>query len=383
MVDAASAPASDVEVVEAEASDGVRSPVDVLRLLVAVFLVVAVLVADALFGETLVSFASELFAGLSAVPDWIVDVVVLGSRVLAAVLLVVGLAVVLRTGRWRVAATLVLAAGVAAGLMALLDVFDPAPDEAPVEVIAAGFPSAAGLAAVTAATTAAAPGCRAGGASGGGSRRVGWPSRASSPRRPRSPRSRPCCSDGSSGPRRSSRSAVRGADHAGRRSPPVWRTSVSRSSASSRPASTPGARRRTSRRPRRRRLFVKALGDDERSADLLFRLYRRVSPATWATSGRSRRCAGRSSTRRSWPWRPATSACARRTCRPGPCRATGFILAYEAIEGRSLDRLDPDEVTDEVLAAVWTRWRSFGATASPTGTCGWPTSSSARTGGCG
>ena len=146
-----------MKVVEAEASDGVRSPVDVLRLLVAVFLVVAVLVADALFGETLVSFASELFAGLSAVPDWIVDVVVLGSRVLAAVLLVVGLAVVLRTGRWHVAATLVLAAGVAAGLMALLDVFDPAPDEAPVEVIAAGSPSAAGLAAVSAATAAAAP----------------------------------------------------------------------------------------------------------------------------------------------------------------------------------------------------------------------------------
>ena len=30
-----------------------------------------------------------------------------------------------------------------------------------------------------------------------------------------------------------------------------------------------------------------------------------------------------------------------------------FVLAYEAIEGKSLDRLEPDELTDEVLAEVW------------------------------
>jgi undecaprenyl-diphosphatase len=30
-----------------------------------------------------------------------------------------------------------------------------------------------------------------------------------------------------------------------------------------------------------------------------------------------------------------------------------FVLAYEAIAGRSLDRLQPDEVTDAVLAAIW------------------------------
>ena len=30
-----------------------------------------------------------------------------------------------------------------------------------------------------------------------------------------------------------------------------------------------------------------------------------------------------------------------------------FVLAYEAIEGRSLDRLEPDEGTDAVLAAIW------------------------------
>ena len=31
----------------------------------------------------------------------------------------------------------------------------------------------------------------------------------------------------------------------------------------------------------------------------------------------------------------------------------GYVLAYEKIEGRSLDRLDPSEVTDDVLAAIW------------------------------
>ena len=44
-------------------------------------------------------------------------------------------------------------------------------------------------------------------------------------------------------------------------------------------ASTPAARRRTSASDAAgRALFVKALGDDERSADVLFRLYRRLNP---------------------------------------------------------------------------------------------------------
>ena len=31
----------------------------------------------------------------------------------------------------------------------------------------------------------------------------------------------------------------------------------------------------------------------------------------------------------------------------------GYVLAYDAIDGRSLDRVEPTEVTDEVLAAIW------------------------------
>ncbi len=30
-----------------------------------------------------------------------------------------------------------------------------------------------------------------------------------------------------------------------------------------------------------------------------------------------------------------------------------FVLAYEAVEGKSLDRIEPDDMTDEVLGAVW------------------------------
>src|SRR5262249_36859992 len=33
----------------------------------------------------------------------------------------------------------------------------------------------------------------------------------------------------------------------------------------------------------------------------------------------------------------------------------GYVLAYEAIAGRSLDRLEPAELTDDVLGAIWSR----------------------------
>jgi undecaprenyl-diphosphatase len=31
----------------------------------------------------------------------------------------------------------------------------------------------------------------------------------------------------------------------------------------------------------------------------------------------------------------------------------GFVLAYDSIDGRSLDRVDPSEVTDDLLTAIW------------------------------
>jgi hypothetical protein len=103
-----------------------------------------------------------------------------------------------------------------------------------------------------------------------------------------------------------------------------------------------------------RRVFIKALGDDQRSADLLFRLYR------WLR----RRDLGDerpfSSLRRGVEHEALVALAARdlgiRTPRLlafATAEPNGFVLAYEAVDGRSLDRLQPDEVTDSVLAAIW------------------------------
>ena len=102
------------------------------------------------------------------------------------------------------------------------------------------------------------------------------------------------------------------------------------------------------------RLFVKALGDDERSADLLFRLYRSLL----------RRDLGDerpfSSLRRAVEHEALVALAARgagiRTPRfvaLASAEPNAFVLAYEAVDGKSLDRLDPADVTDAVVAAIW------------------------------
>jgi undecaprenyl-diphosphatase len=101
-------------------------------------------------------------------------------------------------------------------------------------------------------------------------------------------------------------------------------------------------------------LFVKALGSDERSADLLFRAYRRVQPRDLGDEKAF------SSLRRAVEHEALVALAARdvgvrtprlvafATAEPG-----GFVLAYEAIAGRSLDRVEPTEMTDAMLDAVW------------------------------
>ena len=65
-------------------------------------------------------------------------------------------------------------------------------------------------------------------------------------------------------------------------------------------------------------------------------------------------------------------------------RADGYVLAYEAVAGRSLDRVEPGEVTDVVLAEVWRpAGRAALATGSRTATCGSPTCSWPTTATCG
>src|SRR3954453_22104620 len=91
-----------------------RSPADVLRLVVAAVCLLALLLAEWLFGDTLVGFASDLLRGLDALQDWIADVVLLGTRILSVVLIGGGLIWSLYRRHWRMILTGAVAGGIAA-----------------------------------------------------------------------------------------------------------------------------------------------------------------------------------------------------------------------------------------------------------------------------
>jgi undecaprenyl-diphosphatase len=102
------------------------------------------------------------------------------------------------------------------------------------------------------------------------------------------------------------------------------------------------------------KLFVKALGTDQRSADLLFRLYRSVQRHDLGDERPF------SSLRRAVEHEALLALAARDRGVPTPrvralavVEPSAYVLAYEAIDGRSLDGVPPEQVTDEVLAAVW------------------------------
>ena len=124
-------------------------------------------------------------------------------------------------------------------------------------------------------------------------------------------------------------------------------------------------------------LFVKALGADERSADLLFRVYRRIQPRDLGDERAF------SSLRRAVEHEALVALAARdigirtpRLAAFATAEPDGFVLAYEAIAGRSLDRLEPGG--DDRRGAgrgVGAVRASCARTASPTATCGWPTCS--------
>jgi len=101
-------------------------------------------------------------------------------------------------------------------------------------------------------------------------------------------------------------------------------------------------------------LFVKALGDDERSADLLFRMYRRLRRRDFGDEKSF------STLRRAVEHEALVALAARdmplRTPRLralATAEPNAFVLAYDKIQGRSLDRLDPADVTDDMLASIW------------------------------
>jgi undecaprenyl-diphosphatase len=102
--------------------------------------------------------------------------------------------------------------------------------------------------------------------------------------------------------------------------------------------------------------FVKALGDDQRSADLLFRAYR------WSNRGKLGDERPFSSLRRAVEHEAFLALAARdvgvltpRVTAFAAAEPNAFVLAYEAVDGSSLDGVPPDALTDEVLAQVWTQ----------------------------
>jgi undecaprenyl-diphosphatase len=104
------------------------------------------------------------------------------------------------------------------------------------------------------------------------------------------------------------------------------------------------------------RIFVKTLSTDERSADILFRVYRRFRFTNIGDEP------GFSSLRRAVEHEALLSLSATASgVRTPELVAVGrigdedysMLLAQRAIDGRSLDSVDAEELTDDVLTGVW------------------------------
>ncbi len=104
------------------------------------------------------------------------------------------------------------------------------------------------------------------------------------------------------------------------------------------------------------RLFVKTLSKDERSADLLFRMYRAVflrnlgdEPAFSSL----RRAVEHEALAAMVAAAIGVNTPAIRAGRKIGDRDYSMLLAQDALDGRSLDSVSDEELTDEVLSSVW------------------------------
>jgi glycosyltransferase 2 family protein len=335
----------------------------VLRLVVAAVLVLVVLLVEWLFGDTLVAFASDVLRGLDAVPQWIIDATVIGTRVLGVVMLGGLLAWTLYRRRWRMLVTVAVAGALAVVLVGWLDSLvgtDRGRDLVELDadlgpVTTEGFVSTAGIAAVAAILAAAAPWL------GRRWRRAGWALTVglvvtAFVHAPVSFDSVLAVVVGwfcgaavlvaSGAPsRRPTRQAVM--DGLAAVGLPVTRLEQAGVDAR---GSTPyfGVGADGSK------LFVKALGTDERSADLLFRVYRAMQPHNFGDE-RPFNSLRRTVEHEAFVALNASALGVRTPLLRALATAepNAYVLAYDAIDGKSLDRLDPSDVSDDVLAAVW------------------------------
>jgi undecaprenyl-diphosphatase len=339
-----------------------RAPSDVLRAVVAVAALLVTVVVGWLFDDALVGFAADLLRGLDALPVWFVTLVVAAGQALALVLGVAALVVAVRRRSWFLLGSAAVASVAAVVLVALLrplaDDTEGAltrPDESYTLLAPDEVPSAAALAALAAVVTVTSPWVAR------RWRRAGWALvlLATVVRFVGAPVSFDTLLAVLAGwaagavtvaalgapSRRPTRDAIaRGLAAVGVSLAELEPAAVdARGSTPYFGATVDGTR-----------LFVKTLGDDERSADLLFRLYRRVQPADLGDERPF------STLRRAVEHEAlvamAAGAAGVRTPRLvafAAAEPNGFTLAYEAVAGRSLDRVDPGELTDEVLREVW------------------------------
>jgi glycosyltransferase 2 family protein len=351
-----------VEVLESPVAAAERSPADILRLGVAATCLLAVLVLQWLGGDAVVDNARDLLRGLDTLPTWLITLVVAATWLAGLVTFIGGALAALARQRGRAVGAAVLGGALALALAALLGVGDEpsAPAVADHGTLLDTFvdhPTATALTvAVTAGiATAAAPWV------GRGWRRLAWAVVLGvmlgrflvTPVDMASVRSLLAGWTGGAlavvvlgaPPRRAGGRAIAGGLAAV--GVPVRR--IEQASLDAR-GSTPYF----AEAPDGRTLFVKALGRDERSADLLFRVYRRIVPRDLGDER------GYLSLRRAVEHEALVALAARdlgvRTPRfvaLATAEPASFVLAYEGIEGRSLDRVDPHEVTDDLLAAVW------------------------------
>jgi tRNA A-37 threonylcarbamoyl transferase component Bud32 len=354
---------SDVHVDGSISQTIARSPADLLRVVVAVTVVVLVILIEWLFGDALVGFVSDLLSGLAAVPQWIIDVLVGATRIISIVVLIGGLLWTIVRSGMRMLITVAIGIGLAIVLAVLLgDVSDVTDGATSIglssglgPLTAATFPTVFGIAAMAGALTSAAPWLSR------RWRRWGWLAVLGLvvTRFVTTPAAFDSFESALSGWLGGAAALV----VLGAPSRRATAAGVMRSLAAvglpleSLEAAGVDARGSTpylGAGPDGSRYFVKALGQDQRSADLLFRMYR----------GLQRKDLGDerpfSSLRRAVEHEAFVALAARDLGTRTPrirgfalAEPNTFVLAYDAVAGRSLDRLEPDQITDEVLQAIW------------------------------
>lgn len=331
-----------------------------LRLIVAFVLLLVTVVVGAVFHDGITEFLADLLRGLDRLPEWFVTALAAVAELLILVLLGGGAAVAVWRREWRYLLTIVLAlvVSVIAFLVAQWIVDDGArqvtelnesllpvdPDELPV-----------GVAIVTGVVSAAAPWV------GRRWRRwawtlvviisvvwfissdiafdvvlallAGWFGGALAVSALGAPSMRPTMES----------------IEAGLRAVGVDLAELHRADVDAR-GSSPYFGRTVDGTP----LFVKALGADERSADLMFRWYRRLVPRDLGDEKPD------ASLRRTVEHEALVALAVRdlgvRTPRFvafAQADPNGFVLAYEQIAGKSFDRVPEEQMTDEALGGIW------------------------------